>query len=1049
MIPDPFAADEVRERVLDGWTASPVRFREDANAEEDHVLGSYRDRLIVELAQNAADAACRAQVRGRLLLALRELNGQAVLVAANTGSPLTASGVQALATLRASDKRDDDEAVGRFGVGFSTVLSVSDEPVVVSRTGGVRFSAADTRSLVTERAAVSPGLAEELARRDGHVPVLRLPFSAQGAPPVGYDTAVLLPLRDAAAEDLVVRLLDEVGDPLLLALPGLGEVVVELPDRSERRIVDVASRWHVVRRGGRFKSHVVADRPTEERRRTAWTLTWALPRQGTPPALLFAPTPTDEPLPWPALLIAPFPLDPGRRHVAPGQATDVLVEQAALAYADMLRAQARDGHPIWPLIPVGLAHGTLDGALRAALCTVLPDTPLLPAAGHDVHGLEPALLKPCDAVVLEPPAGADPVVVAGLAHTLSGLVLAPQSAGPVLDSLGVRRVALADVVEQLPTLPDAQAWYSLYAALAGLATDPLAREALAALPVPLADGRVVRGVRGLVLPVGSPDGCVASSEDVGDRFGDRFGEALTTLGVRVVVPEAVHPLLEHLGAVPLEARAALELPVVRAAARSYEDDDPEIVDAVLTVVAVAVAAGRLAPGELPWLGDLLLPDVDDDVSPAAVLALPGSFAADVFDLDDIALVAEDVVDRWGPDVLAAVGVLTSPALLRLADVPLAGPGADMVGHAEGEGPQPSDLDGWHDWVDEVVLRAVNSLVRSGAGHDAVIEVVLSELQAVRDLDAVLDEAWPRMLDHLAADPASRAALLTPARVVVRGPGVSGHFDVLSYSAWWLCRTLAGGPWADPDAEPALAALLPPPPDLLVALDPSLRRALGAVGSTTHLDAAAVEAVLAGMADPEVVMDAATAITLWRELTAIAVQVLADGTEVAPPAWVRVLDGPGTRVVRVRNAVVVDRPAWLQRTDLGGAVIAPDPDSAPALADLLDVPLAGDLALGKIEESGQLVPVPPAVRTLLPDGPSSWCEHEDLLVDGVDVDWWVEGHGPSALVHANTFEGLARGLAWAAGAWHRRLAVLEVLADPAALLGAVVDEAFASLPPTQP
>jgi hypothetical protein len=64
-----------------------------------------------------------------------------------------------------------------------------------------------------------------------------------------------------------------------------------------------------------------------------------------------------------------------------------------------------------------------------------------------------------------------------------------------------------------------------------------------------------------------------------------------------------------------------------------------------------------------------------------------------------------------------------------------------------------------------------------------------------------------------------------------------------------------------------------------------------------------------------------------------------------------------------------------------------------------------------------------------------------VVDGVDVDWWVEGHGREALVHASTYDGLARGLAWAAGAWRRRGAVADVLADPESLAGAVVDEAF--------
>ena len=56
---DPFATAALRGRVLDAWAASPARFREDANAEEDYALGGYRDRVVVELAQNAADAAVR------------------------------------------------------------------------------------------------------------------------------------------------------------------------------------------------------------------------------------------------------------------------------------------------------------------------------------------------------------------------------------------------------------------------------------------------------------------------------------------------------------------------------------------------------------------------------------------------------------------------------------------------------------------------------------------------------------------------------------------------------------------------------------------------------------------------------------------------------------------------------------------------------------------------------------------------------------------------------------------------------------------------------
>ena len=140
---DPFGTAALRANVLAAWAASPARFREDANAEEDLVLGGYRDRVLIELAQNAADAASRAGVRGRLRFELS--SADAVLRASNTGAPLDAAGVESASTLRASAKRDDP-AVGRFGVGFAAVLAVSDEPSMLTNSGSVTWSLARTRA---------------------------------------------------------------------------------------------------------------------------------------------------------------------------------------------------------------------------------------------------------------------------------------------------------------------------------------------------------------------------------------------------------------------------------------------------------------------------------------------------------------------------------------------------------------------------------------------------------------------------------------------------------------------------------------------------------------------------------------------------------------------------------------------------------------------------------------------------------------------------------------------------------------------------------------
>lgn len=1054
--PDPFGTAAVRERVLAGWRAAAVRFREDANAEEDLALGGYRDRLVVELAQNAADAAARAGVPGRLLLRLTELPEGPVLVAANTGDPLDAAGVEALSTLRASAKRDDDTSVGRFGVGFAAVLAVTDEPAVLSRHGGVRFSAADTRDLVVHPATdpateLATDLAAELARRDGHVPVLRLPFPAGGTPPAGYDTAVVLPLRDAVAEDLVGRLLAQVDDPLLLALPALAEVVVEVPGAPSRTVAGVADRWHVVRRSGRLDAALLADRPTEERSRTAWSLTWALPAAVRPgagpvavqevaptwPAVVHAPTPSDEPLAWPALLVATLPLDPARRHVAPGPATDALVGQAAAAYAELLEQVAVAGRTPWELVPVGLPAGVLDGALREAVLRLLPGTAFL------VGAQDPAVpLRPRDAVALDPPAGADEDVVAALAPTVAGLVVLPRGARPAADTAGVRRTALADVVELLPTTGDPAQLRDLYAALAPLAADPDGREALAALPVPLADGRTVRGARGTVLPGGPP----------------QVAAALAALGARAVHPDAAHPLLERLGAAAATPRTAIDLPQVRAAVAAALDDKddgglagpgddpdrPDVAGAVLTVVAAAVADGTLAAGDLPWLGDVLLRDDDGEPAPARELVLPGSPAQDLLDPDAVGTVHADLVATWGPQVLVAAGVLDGVGVLRAADVPL---DPDPGAADDDPGSPAARLDGWDRWCEEVLDRV------GAAGGDARV----ADLAALTDLDVVAPGAWPRLLAAVGSDPALRAAVADPVTVLT---GDGRAVRVASYTAWWLRGRLAARcPWADPDAAPAAAAVLPAAPagpdDVdLRALDPLLRAALGAVRDLDGLDAGALGAVLGRLADPAVRLDAATALRLWGVLAGLAAAADGDpdGPDVDPPAAVRVLDGIGTRVVAAGRAAVVTAPQHLQPGVLGAAgvdgavVVTAGPDAAEALADLLDVPLAADVVRGEVDEAGdaagERAEVPDAVVTLLAaapgDVPATWCEHDLLRVDGADVDWWLDDAGT---VHACTLDGLAAGLAAAARAWTRRASVAAVLADPAAAGRLLADDAF--------
>ncbi|MFI2509347.1 sacsin N-terminal ATP-binding-like domain-containing protein [Streptomyces sp. NPDC018972] len=1018
---DPFGTARLRRGVLDAWVTSPARFREDANAEEDLVLGGYRDRLVVELAQNAADAAARAGVPGRLRLTLRD----GVLVAANTGAPLDAAGVESLSTLRASAKRDaPDRSVGRFGVGFAAVLAVTDEPAVVGRHGGVRWSLAEARELAGDTARHSPGLGDEIRRRDGHVPLLRLPFAAEGTAPGPYDTAVILPLRDTAATDLAERLLHAVDDALLLALPGLEEVVVEIGDaeprtvsrRGEDGLVVVedsregVTRWRTALAHGPLTPDLLADRPVEERLRPHWSVTWAVPvdSDGGPArprtsAVVHAPTPSDEPLGVPALLIASFPLDSTRRHAAPGPLTDFLVQRAADAYAGLLADWRPVAAGIIGLVPGPLGKGELDGALRRAILERLPRTSFLPPAagprGQDDDSELPESLRPRDAEVVEG-AGADTVRV--LAEVLPTLLPAGLERRVELRTLGVARVPLTDAIDRLAGLEKSPDWWRrLYDSLAGV--DP---DRLSGLPVPLADGRTTIGPRQVLLP--TPD---SASLDA---------ELLARLGLKVAHPDAAHPLLEKLGALPATPRAVLTTPQVRAAVAAslddeggvnWEEDAPDAEELADTVLGLVRDAG-LEPGDEPWLGALALPDEDGELSPACELVFPGGPFAQVMREGELASVDGELAERWGEQPLAACGVLVDFALIRATDVVL---DPDELEPREGDFAEPDDaglLDAVDVWSEDVLDRF----------PDSPVPPVATEIVAVRDLDLVDDDQWPRALALLARPPL-RDALTQPVRILLHD---GTHEIVRPYTAWWLRghpviggRRPAGLRAAGGD--PLLRGLYDEA-DATGFEDEQVLRALGVRTSVAALldEPGGAAELLDRLADPDRPVTAAQLHALYGALAEL------DPEQVTLPDDLRAVVDGRVEVVDAADAVVVDSPDLLPFTS-GVPLLPVRPARAAELAELFQVRRLSESVTGEVDSEGTEHDVPDAVRVLLgPRTPASYVEHEELVVDGVEIDWRLTADG---VLHAATLEGVAAGLAWAAGQWPRRFEVAALLEDP--------------------
>src|SRR3954452_2943433 len=174
----------------------PSRLQEDVS-QESQVASDYRGRLVYELLQNADDAMADASTtsdRVSFLVTDDEL------WIANTGRALTDSDVLGLCGLGASSKVDAAgnrrASIGHKGLGFKSVLEVTDEPCVFSRTTAFTLSAGQARPLV-DALWRELGLPEPRA-----VPAMRFPARVAesserwtGYQANGFNTAFRFPFK--------------------------------------------------------------------------------------------------------------------------------------------------------------------------------------------------------------------------------------------------------------------------------------------------------------------------------------------------------------------------------------------------------------------------------------------------------------------------------------------------------------------------------------------------------------------------------------------------------------------------------------------------------------------------------------------------------------------------------------------------------------------------------------------------------------------------------------------------------------------------------------
>ena len=319
------------ERCLATYREDASRVEQDAAIEASTAQGGYGRKQLYELIQNGADALLES--RGRIHVVLT----RECLYVANEGKPITASGVSSLMASHLSRKRGDE--IGRFGLGFKSVVAISDRPQIFSRSVSLGFDRERARARIADVVPTGP------------YPMLRL---AEPLDPslIADEDAVLHELMDWATTVVRVPLLRGGGDlasdvksfpaEFLLFSPHASELRLENRLTDVNRVIRISeakggsltldddgtrSTWWVASQQHRPSKEALED-AGELARREKITVWWAVPRKGRAAVgQLWAFFPTDDRTTISGIVNAPWKMSDDRRNLLPGRFNEEILTE--------------------------------------------------------------------------------------------------------------------------------------------------------------------------------------------------------------------------------------------------------------------------------------------------------------------------------------------------------------------------------------------------------------------------------------------------------------------------------------------------------------------------------------------------------------------------------------------------------------------------------------------------------------------------------------------------------------------------------------------------
>jgi len=391
------------EACLDVYRTDPLRVEEDAKIELTAAEGGYGRKQVFELIQNAADALKGSPGRVQLVLTDR------ALYVANGGHPFNEEGVKSLLASHLS--RKSDEQIGQFGLGFKSVLAVTDGPVIVSRSGSFKFDRASAKALILQAGICAP-----------RYPVLRLatPIDAANEQDAVLEnlmswaaTIVKLPLK--TGRNLISQDMTQFPPEFLLFSPAITELVMDDRTGGGVRTIQLSgdatagyvlndgekqSSWHVTSRTHRPSKLALKD-AGELGRREVVEVVWASPASGAGLGAFWAYFPTQFRTTLSGIINAPWKLSSDRLTILEGPFNEeLLLEVLPSLVADGISRGYRQDDPA-ALVDVLPARGReerswADDLINAPIFERVAKVPCVPDMNGLLHQPNQLRLHPKD-----------------------------------------------------------------------------------------------------------------------------------------------------------------------------------------------------------------------------------------------------------------------------------------------------------------------------------------------------------------------------------------------------------------------------------------------------------------------------------------------------------------------------------------------------------------------------------------------------------------------------------------------------------------------------